>query len=84
MSKFDLLPLQMECTLFFQQNSYTFETIDGLALRLGRKPEHIGLVLDHLVCLSILEKIGEGNGCIYRYIIPDQLSELELTWEQNE
>lgn len=79
MEKTELLPLQMECTLFFQENPHTFETVGGIALRLGRKPEDIGPILDNLVALSILEKIGDGDNAIFRYIQPEIMSELDVT-----
>jgi hypothetical protein len=64
------MPLQIECTLFFQENPYTFETLNGIALRLGRNPDDIKLALEHLMSISILEMIGEGEQAIYRYIAP--------------
>ncbi|MFC4768034.1 hypothetical protein [Effusibacillus consociatus] len=82
MDKTNMLPLQMECTLFFQENPYTLETLAGLALRLGRKPEDIRPALQHLVSLSILEEIGEGERAIYRYNHPVVTSEVGIVWEQ--
>ncbi|WP_231705824.1 hypothetical protein [Effusibacillus lacus] len=51
-------------------------------MRLGRKREHIEPVLQHLVSLSILEKIGEGEQAIYRYIQPEITSELDTSWQK--
>ena len=65
------MPLQIECTLFFQENPYTFETLEGIALRLGRQREDIKIAIDHLISISILEIIGEGEHAIYRYIQPE-------------
>lgn len=65
------MPLQIECTLFFQENPYIFDTLDGIAIRLGRHREDIKSVIDHLISISILEIIGEGEQAIYRYIQPD-------------
>lgn len=79
-SKF--LPLQMECTLFFQENPYAFETVDGLALRLGRKVEHLVPVLKYLVSTSILEEITNGDNPIYHYVQPDIYQDEHLSWEQ--
>lgn len=78
MEKSVLFPLQMECTLFFQENPHTLETAKGLALRLGRKPEHLDPVLHYLVSLSILKKIGDGEEAIYQYIQPVMTSELDV------
>lgn len=70
MVSFEINPLQIECTLFFQENPYTFETLEGLAVRLGRNLEDLRPVLDNLVESSILEVIGSGTQSIYRYIQP--------------
>jgi hypothetical protein len=73
-----LLPLQMECTFFFEQNTYAMETAAGVALRLGRNLEDITPVLTKLELLSILERIGEGEKAIYRYNTPKIQSEVML------
>ncbi|MEG9295806.1 hypothetical protein V6B33_05050 [Mangrovibacillus sp. Mu-81] len=70
MVSFELNSLQIECTLFFQENPYTFETLEGLAVRLGRNLEDLRPVLDALVENTILEVIGTGAQSIYRYIQP--------------
>ncbi len=67
---FHLSTLQIECTMFFQENPYTFETLDGLSIRLGRNQEDLRPVLENLVSNSILEIIGTGERAIYRYIQP--------------
>lgn len=67
------VPLQMECTLFFQMNPHAYETVEGLALRLGRKPEHLDHILQQLVSLTILKRIGEGERSIYCYNQPDMI-----------
>jgi hypothetical protein len=74
----EMLPLQMECTMFFQENPYTFETVDGLAIRLGRKVEDLDPIIQRLVALSILDKIGEGVRTIYRYKIPNMTDEIDM------
>jgi hypothetical protein len=65
----DLL-LRLECSLFFQQNPYTLETEDGVALRLGRITNELRPALEYLVRHGILDKIGEGETAIYRYLRP--------------
>ena len=70
MKENDLLTLRIECTLFFQGNPYALETEEGLALRTGRKVEHLKPVLNELVNSSILERLGEGDQAIYRYAEP--------------
>ncbi|KIL40985.1 hypothetical protein SD70_10210 [Gordoniibacillus kamchatkensis] len=65
----DLL-LRLECSLFFQQNPYTLETEEGVALRLGRISKELRPALEYLVGHGILDKIGEGESAIYRYLQP--------------
>jgi hypothetical protein len=67
------LMLQTECTLFFEENPYALETVEGLANRLGRKIEHIQPVLERLVQLSILSQVGVQKHVLYRYSQPDSL-----------
>lgn len=63
--------LRMECTLFFQSNPFTYETVEGLARRLGRTAEALYTALDYLTERSILHKIGEGAEAVYHYVQPD-------------
>lgn len=70
MVAFHLNPLQVECTLFFQENPYTYETVKGLALRLGRNTDDLVGALELLVSNMVLEVIGTGETAIYRYIQP--------------
>lgn len=72
------LSLKMECTLFFQENPYTLETVEGVALRLGRRAEDIEPILQMLVQSMILEKIGEGINAIYRYVQPETIQGTDL------
>lgn len=65
------LIIQTECTLFFEQNPYAFETVEGLTDRLGRKVEHIAPVLEQLVSLSILLQVGTSEHILYGYRHPD-------------
>ncbi len=64
------MPLQIKCTLYFQENSYTVETLDGIASKLGGSLEEIKTAVDYLSSVSILETIGEGENASYRYIQP--------------
>lgn len=72
------MALQIECTLFFQENPYTYETLNGIALRLGRDPADIKLAIEQLLSSSILEMIGEGDRAIYRYIQPDYCTKRQV------
>ena len=65
--------LQTECTLFFEENPYAFETVEGLANRLGRKIDHIQPVLESLVKLSILSQVETQKHVLYRYSQPDSM-----------
>ncbi len=63
--------IELECISFFEENLYTFETLEGLAVRIGRKKEDIQMVLNKLVELAIVERIGnQGQHSVYRYIKP--------------
>lgn len=64
------ITLQVECTFFFEENPYAMETMQSLASRLGRSVEHLQPILNHLVELTILSKIGEGEESIYKYNQP--------------
>jgi hypothetical protein len=57
--------------LFFQQNPFAVDTARGLAVRLGRKVEHVEPVLDRLVDLAILVRVQEGEVTVYRFTHPD-------------
>ncbi|WP_227937269.1 hypothetical protein [Alkalihalobacillus deserti] len=83
MVAFHFNPLQVECTLFFQENPYAYETIKGLATRLGRNTEDLVDALDLLVSSMVLEVIGSGETAIYRYIQPVNLDLGKVeSWEQ--
>jgi predicted transcriptional regulator len=67
----ELYSIELECISFFEENLYTFETLEGLALRIGRQKEDLELVLNKLVDLAIVERIGiQGQPFVYRYIKP--------------
>ncbi|CAM4233555.1 hypothetical protein [Saccharibacillus endophyticus] len=74
----ELLKLQMECTVFFENNPYAYETARGLAKKLGRGVEPLAIVLNRLAAISILEKRGEGNMAIYSYKTPYTQNEVEI------
>ncbi|GAE27446.1 hypothetical protein JCM9140_3593 [Halalkalibacter wakoensis JCM 9140] len=83
MGIFQINPLQIECTMFFQENPYTYETVKGLAIRLGRNTEDLVGVLEYLVSSMVLEVIGTGENAIYRYIQPVTIGlQKEETWEE--
>ncbi len=76
-------PLQMELTMFFQENPYTYETVNGLAIRLGRHSDDLQPIIQQLVNNMILEVIGTGERAIYRYIQPDHFAlGKEETWKE--
>lgn len=64
--------LMMECTLFFQQNPYSLETVEGLSARTGRTKALIREVLQILCDKEILEYVVEGDTVSYRYRCPEQ------------
>jgi hypothetical protein len=77
------LKLQVECVMFFQNNPYALESIEGLSLRLGRNAEHLEAILLRLVSLAILERIVNGPRSIYRYIPPITMDENEFQWKSS-
>jgi hypothetical protein len=83
MNEEHVLKLQVECVMFFQNNPYTLESIEGLSLRLGRSAEHLESILHRLVSLSILERIGGGSRSIYRYLQPNMMDESDLQWKSS-
>ena len=78
-----VLKLQVECVMFFHNNPYALESIDGLSLRLGREAELLETSLLRLVSLAILERIGNGPRSIYRYIPPVMMDEKDLQWKSS-
>jgi hypothetical protein len=70
-----MVSLQVECTYFFEENPYAMETIESLALRLGRPVESLEPILNNLVSLTILIRVGEGSQSIYRYNHPVVIKE---------
>jgi hypothetical protein len=78
-----VLKLQVECVMFFHNNPYALESIEGLSLRLGRDIEHLEATLVRLVSLAILERIGIGPRSIYRYIPPITMDEKDLQWKSS-
>ncbi len=78
-----VLKLQVECVMFFQNNPYALESIEGLSLRLGREIEHLEAIVLRLVSLAILERIGNGSRSIYRYIPPITMDDKDLQWKSS-
>jgi predicted transcriptional regulator len=74
----DVITLQMECTLFFENNPYALETSSGMSKRLGRNANLIERALNRLTELSILEKNGQGTRAIYRYKTPYVQTEVDM------
>ena len=62
--------LQVECTYFFEENPFALETGESLATRLGRSVDDLIPVLERLVELSVLTRIGSGEQSVYRYNRP--------------
>jgi hypothetical protein len=62
--------LQVECTYFFEENPFALETLESLATRLGRSVDDLIPVLDRLVELTVLTRIGSGDQSVYRYNRP--------------
>jgi hypothetical protein len=75
--------LGIECTLFFEKNPYTFDNLEGIAFRLGRKQEHLMPILNRLVMQTILIRVGEGNQAIYQYVQPEINLRMDVTWSNS-
>jgi hypothetical protein len=75
--------LGIECTLFFEENPYTFDSLEGIAYRLGRKQEHLKPILNRLVMQAILIRVGEGNQAIYQYVQPEINLRMDVTWSNS-
>jgi hypothetical protein len=75
--------LGIECTLFFEENPYTFDSLEGIAYRLGRKQEHLKPILNRLVMQAILVRVGEGNQAIYQYVQPEINLRMDVTWSNS-
>lgn len=78
MNEHELIALRIECSMFFRENPYAFETEESLALRTGRNIEHLKPVLHELVGSSILQRIGDGDQAIYRYAEPYYADGIEV------
>jgi hypothetical protein len=78
-----VLKLQVECVMFFHNNPYALESIEGLSLRLGREAVLLEATLLRLVSLAILERIGNGPRSIYRYNPPITMDDKDLLWKSS-
>lgn len=72
------LVIRLECALFFQQNPHTIETEEGVAIRIGRMIQDLRPALEYLVGHGILDKFGEGESAIYRYLQPLVQEEMDI------
>jgi len=79
----DTMLLHVECTYFFEENPCSLETKHSLAERLGRSAKDLEPILDRLVALTVLSKVGEGDDAIYRYQQPYMTQDrLGRTWTE--
>lgn len=78
----NMLSLKLECMMYFENNSFAYETVDGLSMRLGRKATDLEQILLHLVSLQILTVVGEGKSAVYHYNQPHLSSEVDLSWNR--
>lgn len=67
--------IRIELLAFFQTNPHTRDTVDGLALRLHRPQHQIGMALNTLGALGILEIGGTKKVTIYRLSKSDLISD---------
>jgi hypothetical protein len=52
----------LDVALFFQANPNVFDSVPGLARRVGRGPEEIGPALDRMAAAEVLEVFELGAG----------------------
>ncbi len=69
MAKLDLIN-------FFFSNPYTIDTVDGLALRIGRRVEGIEKTVEELSEAGILEKRVQGELVLYAFVPGNKWYEL--------
>ncbi len=69
MAKLDLIN-------FFFSNPYTIDTVDGLALRVGRRVEGIEKAVEELSEVGILEKRVQGELVLYAFVPGNEWYEL--------
>jgi hypothetical protein len=77
MARHALLPLQLECTLFFQSNPYRTESIDDLAELLDTDKELLIPALDILTKQGIIVNIGDEVNPVYRYNEPFIVTDID-------
>jgi len=58
-------PAATKVLRFFHENEFTMDTVQGLALWTGCAPHHVANVVEALVRLKILERVGEGEDAVY-------------------
>ncbi|WP_053220248.1 hypothetical protein [Virgibacillus senegalensis] len=77
-----MLQLQLETTLYFENNPNVLETVEGLSRKLERNTPDLAEILNHLVTLKILDVQREGDSVVYFYNQPKLVSEFDLSWEK--
>ena len=55
----------VDIVTFFVQNPYTCDSIESLALRIGRQPEQVQPVLDDLSRVGLLKKTDLGDVWVF-------------------
>lgn len=78
MPRHALLPLQLECTLFFQSNPYRTESLEDLAIILKTTKETLLPALTILEEQGIIMNLGDVAGPIYRYKEPAIVTEFTI------
>lgn len=65
-----ILIISIELTYFFNNNPFTRDTCAGIARRLGRDVNLVGIALERFVEKKLLGKIGKEPNYIYVYMPP--------------
>lgn len=66
----DLHTIRLDVTLFFQRNPSARETASSVALRTGRPTAAVIDALERLAEQRVLERRGQGETALYRYVRP--------------
>lgn len=66
----DLNTVRLDVALYFQRNPFARETASSVALRTGRPASAVIHALERLAEQRVLERRGQGETALYRYVRP--------------
>jgi hypothetical protein len=80
-TKKEMLPLKMECTMLFQSNPLIAITVQELERKLNKAKEELQPVLSMLIKQGIIQQTGDGANLLFRYQEPATIEEIGLKGE---